>query len=175
MINIVTRFALIVDVLIRFLARTTLFIGTVFIIVLCLLSSVDAIGSRFLGVGVPSAIEFQSVLMGMIIFGGLASVQLDEKHIAVDTIIGHLSGRKRLLADIFALLCGSLLLLILASQSFEVLKRSFEFDERSLGLVGFPLFPIKAFVFFCLVIALVEFIRQIVRTVMRFVQADGVN
>ena len=144
----------------------TLYVGALCALGLVLLGAADVVGSQFFGVALPSAFEYQEVLMGMIVFGALASVQHRQAHIRVDALTSRLSGVALRVSEIFALACGSALFLLLAVQSFRLAARSVAIRELSPGFVAFPLYLVKAFVCVCCWIALAEFVRQLVRALL---------
>lgn len=132
-------------------------------VALAMLGAVEVAATQFLGRAVPSAFEYQEVMMGLTVFGALAAVQYHQSHIAVDIFTGGLTGRAKMLSDVLALVAGTAVFTLFTWQSARLALRSVAVRELSPGYVAFPLYMVKACVFLCCLIGLLEFVRQLVR------------
>jgi TRAP-type C4-dicarboxylate transport system permease small subunit len=159
------------DSAIRRLGDAMLACSSLCLIALFLLSTLDVMGSQFFGIAVPSAFEFHEVLMGIAVFGSLAAIQRRRAHIVVDVFSQNFRPTVRKLSELAGLLAAIAVFAMLTWEAWRLALRSLDIFELSPGYVAFPLYPIKLFVFAACLIALLEFVRQLVRRIL-FWDAD---
>ncbi len=159
------RFWSFIDAVVRWLAELMLACSGLCLVALFVIGTADVVGSQLLGIAVPSAFELQEVLMGMTVFGAFAAIQRRRAHIVVDVLSQQFGGAARKLSDLLALSSGTIVFALLAWQTGKLAARSVAVFELSPGYVAFPLYPVKVFVFACNMVALLEFLRQLVRRV----------
>ncbi|WP_193371592.1 TRAP transporter small permease [Pelagibius marinus] len=151
------------DLIVRALTKGALYAAAALAVALALLGTAEVLFSQLFNRAIPSAFEFQEALMGLTVFGALASVQYYRAHISVDIFTSRLAGGAKFIAELITLLAGTLLFTLFSWQSYILAMRSLAIRELSPGFVPFPLYLIKACVFICCLIGLLEFLRQLVR------------
>lgn len=149
------------DRLIVRLARLSLFLAGVAVIVLMLLGAIDRISTEFFLWPIPSAIEFQQTFEAVLIFLALAGVQHQNAHIEVDILPQLLGGRARRFSRIFGLMIISVFYTLITWQAYHLAARSIRVGEASPGRIDFPLYPFKILVFLGMLFALLEALRQL--------------
>ena len=161
-----------IDALIRHLAEAMLWMSALFVVGLLLVGSADVIGTQAFRVSVPSGIEIQEALMGLVIFSALAAIQKRRKHIVVDIVSQTFGPKLRRASELLTLVVGTLAFSIFAWQQWLLAARSIAIWELSPGFVAFPLWSVKAFACAGAVIAALEFARQLVRALVFWREGD---
>jgi TRAP-type C4-dicarboxylate transport system permease small subunit len=159
----VVRVWSLIDLAIGRLAGLMLACSGICLIGLFGIATADVAGSQFFGRSVPSAFELQEMLMGMAIFGAFAAIQRRRAHIVVDVLTQRFTGVVRKLTDLIALSAGIVVFGLMTWQAGLLARRSVGVLELSPGYVPFPLYPVKLFVFLGCLVALLEFVRQLIR------------
>ncbi|MFI0472533.1 TRAP transporter small permease [Halomonas sp. HMF6819] len=130
-----------------------------------LLTVADVVSRNVLGASILGTVEISTLLLVTIAFLGLASAEIDGRHVAVNLIEEKLpfGSRKVLCAVRIILLLG--LFVIVAWGLFNVLLSSIDRQETTNGILRLPTWPAKLVVFgsfsFYFVVALLSSIEEL--------------
>jgi len=108
-----------------------------------LVGALDIIGSKFLSLPLPAALETTEALMVVTAFMALAYSQSRREHISVDIVFCRLPpSAQRLLGILSHILTLSLIILI-AWQGWHLGYNSWAVREYASGVISFPIYPAK--------------------------------
>lgn len=147
------------------LAKVATALAAGVVLILMLLSVLDRVSTEFFSLPVPSAIEFLRLLEAVMIFLGLAGVQHRAAHIKIDILTEIFGSRVRWSTEIFGQVVSLMFYALISWQAYYLVTRAVKVGELSSGRIDFPVAPFKAFVFFGMMIALLEAVRQLVHLV----------
>jgi TRAP-type mannitol/chloroaromatic compound transport system permease small subunit len=142
--------------------------------VMVLIGAFNAIArylGRYVGVNLSSNawIELQWYLFSMLFLLGAAWVLREDAHVRVDVLYGRLSVRGRSIINI----AGTLMLLVPFSAfvlwvSSPVVRSSWAIREGSPDPGGLPRYPLKALIFVCFALLLLQAVSELIKEVHRF-------
>lgn len=143
-------------------------------LVMVLIGAFNAVArylGRFVGMSLSSNawLELQWYLFSMLFLLGAAWVLREDGHVRVDVLYGQLSVRGRSIINI----AGTLLLLVPFSAfvlwvSSPVILNSWSIREGSPDPGGLPRYPLKALVFVCFALLLLQAMSELIKEVHRF-------
>ncbi len=133
---------------------------------LAVIGTVDVLTTNVLKQAIPGAVEMSKAGLVMLVFFGLAVASRSGSHIKVDILVNRLSERGRNICSSIGYLVTALLFIFWTQQLWFLAKKSWSIGETVLGLLQFPLYPVKIAVFLALAIATIETIRRLVLSIM---------
>ena len=110
------------------------------LIVIMMLTFVDVIGRTFFGRALVGTVESVELLMGMLVFSGLAYTELQRKHIVVETFQSLLPGKLHRLSNLINLLLAISVTGLLAWQLCIKTLEIFE-DQEYTQILEIPYWP----------------------------------
>lgn len=124
-------------------ALAVLLVGGIGMLMSMFLGVADVIGTQALRSPVPGAYEITESTMTLIVFGALAYAQIRRAHIRVELLYTHVGPRTQAALDVLADLAGLVFFGLLLWQAYQEAAYSLEINERTVGLIRFPLYPAR--------------------------------
>jgi TRAP-type C4-dicarboxylate transport system permease small subunit len=152
------------DRLCLWLGKVTLGMAGVCLVVASVVGAVDVLGTALFHWPLPLTVELSSYLLPLIVFGALAHAQQRHEHVAVDLVTQSLPGKLQAVLRFIGLLAGLALFALLAWRSGVLFLDSFGRGETASAVYAFSVWPFKLAVFVALMVAALEFLRQIAWT-----------
>jgi TRAP-type C4-dicarboxylate transport system permease small subunit len=134
------------------------------LVVASVVGAVDVLGTALFHWPLPLTVELSSYLLPLIVFGALAHAQQRHEHVAVDLVTQSLPGKLQAVLRFIGLLAGLALFALLAWRSGVLFLDSFGRGETASAVYAFSVWPFKLAVFVALMVAALEFLRQIAWT-----------
>jgi TRAP-type mannitol/chloroaromatic compound transport system permease small subunit len=136
------------------------------ILVSMVVSTADVVGGNLFNAPLPGAFEGAANLMPVIVFVSLAYIQRRREHVRVEFFYLKGSPRTRALLDIFNAVVVIVFFAFLAWAAWRAFDLSLAMNERSPGIVRFPIYPIK----FVVVLGAVMMVLQMLVDLVEYVQ-----
>ena len=124
-------------------ALVLVLLGAVGMVSSMFLGTADVVGTQFLGVPVPGALEITESTMVLIVFGALAFAQMQRAHIRVEILHGYAGPRTKAFMDAVTHLVALVYFALLAWQGYGEALYGWEIREATLGYIRFPLYPAR--------------------------------
>lgn len=124
-------------------ALVLVLLGAVGMVSSMFLGTADVVGTQFLGVPVPGALEITESTMVLIVFGALAFAQMQRAHIRVEILHGYAGPRTKAFMDAVTHLVALVFFALLAWQGYGEALYGWEIRESTLGYIRFPLYPAR--------------------------------
>lgn len=125
------------------IALAVLLVGGLGMLLSMFLGVADVVGTQMFRSPVPGAYEITESTMVLIVFGGLAYAQIRRAHIRVELIYTHMGPRQRAALDVLADVAGLVFFGLLLWQASNEAAYSLQINERTFGLIRFPLYPAR--------------------------------
>ena len=144
------------------LARATLVVSSVTVLLVALMGTLDVVLINVINRPIPSAIELAAAGHVIIIFLALAAIQERHAHVRVDIFLGFMHRRMRGAAEGLTLAVGLGVFLILGIESLSMTVHAVEIREIASSQLRFPIYPVKIALTVGCFIAALEFARQVI-------------
>ena len=125
------------------IALIVLLIGGIGMLLSMFLGVADVVGTQMLKSPVPGAYEITESTMTLIVFGALAYAQIRRAHIRVELLYTHVGPRAQAGMDVLADIAGLVFFSLLFWQAYMEAEYSYQINERTVGLIRFPLYPAR--------------------------------
>jgi len=125
------------------LALAVLLVGGLGMLLSMFLGVGDVVGTQVLHSPLPGAYEITESTMVLIVFGGLTYAQIRRSHIRVELLYTRMSPRTQAAMDVLADLAGLVFFGLLIWQAVSEAQYSYQINERTVGLIRFPLYPAR--------------------------------
>lgn len=155
-----------IEGLITLLVRLCLTIACVVAFLTAIFGTVDVLSTYILNRPLPLARELPEVLLVLIIFLAMPQVVRDDRNVAVDLIMEHVSVPTQRIARIFALAICVGLFGFLAERSWSMALDSLAVREYAAAIYRIPIYPIKFLMCLGLVVAAIESFRLLLHTLL---------
>jgi TRAP-type C4-dicarboxylate transport system permease small subunit len=132
---------------------------------LALLGTTDVLTTRILAHPIPGVIEMSEVGLILILFLGLTASTRNRDHIRVDVIINLMGHRARCICFMVGYLITAVFFSLWTFQMWHLAVKSVSIQEKATGLLPFPLYPVKIIAFLGLLIATIETVRRLIRSI----------
>jgi TRAP-type C4-dicarboxylate transport system permease small subunit len=124
-------------------ALAVLLVGGVGMLISMFLGVADVLGTQILHIPVPGPFEITESTMVLIVFGALTYAQIRRAHIRVELIYAHMGPRVQAAMDAFADVAAMVFFGLLFWQARMEAEYSYQINERTVGLIRFPLYPAR--------------------------------
>jgi TRAP-type C4-dicarboxylate transport system permease small subunit len=138
------------------------YLGSIALLAMMLLTTVDVIGRYFFNKPVLGAFELTEFLVLILIFSFLAPSQAKKSHVAVDLIVQHLPERLRAIIDVLNHLLCLMFMSLIAYRGYVRALEIKEFGEATSNL-GIIKYPFAFFVVFGCAALSIEYLRDLIR------------
>jgi len=155
------RFLLLVDTAILRLGDFALAVSAVIMVFIALFGASDVLITFLASQPLPLARELSGELMALLIFGGMARVTRERRHIEVDLVITHLGRSIRFLSRCLGLAIGATVFAVFGYRAVTLAAHSYHTGEFAAAIIRFPIWPIKITFAVMICIASLEFLRQL--------------
>ncbi len=125
------------------LALGVLLVGGAGMLLSMFLGVGDVIGTQMLRSPLPGAYEITESTMVLIVFGALAYAQIRRAHIRVELLYTRMTPRVQAGLDVLADLAALVFFGLLLWQAVSEAQYSYQINERTVGLIRFPLYPAR--------------------------------
>ena len=163
-LSVLHRTLLGADQLCLWMGKMVLGMAGLCLVVTSLVGAVDVLATALFHWPLPLTVELSSYLLPLIVFGALAHAQQRHEHVSVDLVTQSLPGKLQAVLRFLGLLGGLALFVLLAWRSGALFIDSFERGETASAVYPFSVWPFKLAVLVALVVAALEFLRQIAWT-----------
>lgn len=133
----------VLSLLVERVAFGVLLVGGVGMLMSMFLGVADVVGTQALNSPVHGAYEITESTMTLIVFGALAYAQIRRAHIRVELIYMHVGRQTQVALDLLADLAGLVFFGLLLWQAVIEAQYSYQINERTVGLIRFPLYPAR--------------------------------
>lgn len=155
------------------LALLLLLLGALGMIISMFLGVADVVGTKFLGMPVPGALEVTESTMVLIVFGALAYTQSRRGHIRVEILYNYAGPRGKSFMEAFTHLFAFVYFALLAWQGFNEVLYSWEIREATMGTVRFPLYPARFLLFIGTALLLVQLALDLIQDLGRMWRGEA--
>jgi TRAP-type C4-dicarboxylate transport system permease small subunit len=155
------KLLLFIDKAIIRLGDAGLVIAALIMLFIALFSATDVASTFLASRPLPLARELSGELLTLLIFGGMARVTRDRRHIEVDLVIGHVGRGLQFLSRCVGLATGAVVFAVFAHRAVALASHSFQTGEFAAAIIRFPIWPIKITFAAVMCIACLEFLRQL--------------
>lgn len=125
------------------IALAVLLVGGVGMLMSMFLGVADVVGTQLLHVPVPGPYEITESTMVLIVFGALCYAQIRRAHIRVELIYTRMGPRTQAAMDVVADIAAIIFFSLLLWQAKNEAQYSYQINERTVGLIRFPLYPAR--------------------------------
>ena len=125
------------------IALGILLVGGIGMLMSMFLGVADIVGTQMLHVPVPGPYEITESTMVLIVFGALTYAQIRRAHIRVELIYTRMGPRTQAVMDVIADIAAMVFFGLLLWQAYMEAIYSYEINERTVGLIRFPLYPAR--------------------------------
>jgi TRAP-type C4-dicarboxylate transport system permease small subunit len=158
--------------LVKRLALGVLLVGGLGMLLSMFLGVGDVVGTQVLHSPLPGAYEITESTMVLIVFGALTYAQIRRSHIRVELLYTRMSPRIQAALDVLADLAGLVFFGLLIWQAFSEARYSYQINERTVGLIRFPLYPARMMLAAGTALMIVQLLLDLVTDLGRIVRGE---
>lgn len=133
----------VLSLLVERVAFAVLFVGGVGMLMSMFLGVADVVGTQAFNNPMHGAYEITESTMTLIVFGALAYAHIRRAHIRVELLYTHVGRRTQAALDVVADVAGLVFFGLLFWQAVIEAQYSYQINERTVGLIRFPLYPAR--------------------------------
>lgn len=124
---------------------TTLFLlcGQFLLFIMFPLVTIDVIARAAFSKPIPGTYEIVQVLLVGVVFLALSAVQTQRRHVKVDMLISHLPPKVQAVSGVLGDIAGAVFFGLIVWRTGLWTWESWEAGEKVVGLISFPLYPVK--------------------------------
>lgn len=152
---------MVLDKAISRLSDAGLAISALIMLFIALFGATDVLSTFIANRPLPLARELSGELLTLLIFGGMARVTRDRRHIEVDLLVTHFGRGLRFISRCAGLATGALVFALFSYRAVMLAAHSYQTGEFAAAIIRFPIWPIKITFAAVLCIACLEFLRQL--------------
>ena len=149
-----------------FAVRLAIALGAGVTLALALIGTTDVLTTRILARPIPGVIELSEAGLILILFLGLTAGTCNRGHIRVDVILNLMVQRGRRICAMVGYLITAIFFSLWTFQMWHLAVKSVSIQEMATGLLPFPLYPVKIIAFLGLIIATIETVRRLIRSIL---------
>lgn len=160
--RLIIAFLRLADRVIIALARLGMIVSAGLILTVAIVGAIDVVTTSIVRKPIPIVSEVSADALAVIVFMAIGYAQYRGEHVLVDIVVVHLPKAVRKVLELTVLLVGLTFLGILALQAGDLVKESFAVRESAMALISYPVYPFKIAFLAGLLVAVLEFLRQVV-------------
>ncbi len=156
-------------------ARATVWLvraGAAALTIMMLLTFLNVTGRKFLNSPIVGAVEMTELLMGLIVFFGIAHTTYSRSHVTVDIITSHLPGRTRQALALVAQILSTTFAAVVSWRLWIVANESLS-DNLLTQVWELPVYPVAYLMAAGSTLMVLVLLVQIVRSLLRLVPGHG--
>ena len=157
------------DKTMRGVAKALNVLGSISIILMLVVTTLDVIMNKLFNSPFPGATELITSIMPISVFGFLLSTQIEDRHISIDILVTRMSDKYQLIFKIFACASGLFIFVLIFWLTTPLALKSIRMGEHTGGNIPIPMYPAKivitlacGFVSIQLLIQLVKYIANLI-------------
>lgn len=158
--------------LLKRIALGVLLVGGLGMLLSMFLGVGDVVGTQMLRSPLPGAYEITESTMVLIVFGALAYAQIRRAHIRVELLYTRMPPRVQAGLDVLADLAALVFFGLLLWQAVSEAQYSYQINERTVGLIRFPLYPARIMLAAGTALMIVQLVLDLVTDLGRFVRGE---
>ena len=140
-------------------------IGSLILLALALLGSMDVLATRILNDPIPGILELSEAGLAVVLFLGLSAATAKGSHIRLDILLNRLGSSALCLCRVISLLFTTVFFALWTWQMGHTAAKSWAMGEIAASLFPLPLYPVKFVVFLGLLVATVASFALLARSV----------
>jgi TRAP-type transport system small permease protein len=121
----------------------------------------DVISTNVLRTAVAGTFEITQSVMVMVVFGGLAYTQSKRGHIRMELLYMNVSRKKQAMMDLFSEIAAVIYFIGMIYTSGVEMVASWKVQEISVGLIQFPIYPVRTILVFGVAVLLLQLVVDI--------------
>lgn len=137
-------------------------LGTVTLVSVMLTMMTDVFG-RWMKIPVYGIYEFNALLIGMTVYMSITYTQAMKKHITISIIASRLTARGKAVLNLVLLLPCFALFGHLSVVYGQLAYKSFITNEKTTGIIEFPLYPLKTVMFLGITMLSIQLAIDVIR------------
>ncbi|NNL76322.1 MAG: TRAP transporter small permease [Desulfobacterales bacterium] len=141
-------------------------LGALVTLALALIGTTDVLTTTILARPIPGLIELSEAGLILIFFLGLTAGTRSRGQIRVDVIVNRMGQRGQRIFSLVGYLITAIFFSHWTLQMWHLAAKSMSIQEVATGLLPFPLYPVKIIAFLGLLIATIETVRRLVRSIL---------
>jgi len=139
--------------------------SAVITLAIAIIGTIDVLTTSLIKKPIPGAAELSQAGLALLLFFGLAVGARTGAHIKVDILIERMNERGQNICSAIGYLFTAVFFMLWAHQLWLLALKSWSIREIALGLLKFPIYPVKIAIFLSMVVATLETIRQFIFSV----------
>jgi len=157
----IRKFVNILDIFSYILSR----LGCVALFLMMALTVVDVVGRYAFNSPILGAFEITSFLVSILVFSFLGYAQSQKSHVTVDLLVNTFPKKVQSVVKLFNYIVGLVMMILISWKGFETALESMEAGDSPMNL-PVPEHPFVFFMAFGCAIMCIEFLRDILRTIL---------
>jgi len=141
-------------------------LGCVALFAMMGLTVIDVVGRYAFNSPILGAFEITSFLVSILVFSFLGYAQSQKAHVTVDILVNTFSQKAQFLVKLFNYAVGLFIMILISWKGFEKAIESMETGDSPMNL-SVPIHPFVFFLAFGCSIMCLEFLRDILRTIVK--------
>jgi TRAP-type C4-dicarboxylate transport system permease small subunit len=121
------------------LEKASVGVAASIVFALMFLVVLDVLGRKLLNTPIQGSIEIASLTLPAVVFLTIAYIQSRNEHVTVDLFTSGLSERFRLALDVFALMIGAAVMIVVVVKTTDAAWSSTVTREYAMGIVEVPI------------------------------------
>ena len=154
------------------ISKVAITVASLITLAIAIIGTIDVLTTNVIKQPIPGAMEMSQAGLVLLVFFGLAVASRSGDHIKVDILIKRLPERGQSICSAIGYLFTAVFFMFWTQQLWFLASKSWSIRETVLGLLQFPLYPVKIAVFLALAIATVETVRRFVLSVVEIFQKE---
>lgn len=146
-------------------------LGCVALFAMMGLTVVDVVGRYVFNSPILGAFEITSFLVSILVFSFLGFAQAQKSHVTVDILVTTFSGRAQSIVKLFNYGVGLFMMILISWKGFEKAIEAMETGDSPMNL-SVPIYPFVFFMAFGCGIMCIEFLRDILRTIIKLKEKE---
>lgn len=157
------------------LALIVLLIGGLGMLFSMFLGVADIVGTQVLLIPVPGPRELTESTMVLIVFGALAYAQIRRAHIRVELVYFQMPPRVRAVMDVITDVAAIAFYALILSQAISEAQYSMQINERTVGLIRFPLWPARVILAAGCALMILQLVLHLIEDLIRVKTGEGLE
>lgn len=141
-------------------------LGCVALFAMMCLTVVDVVGRYVFNSPILGAFEITSFLVSILVYSFLGFAQSQKSHVTVDILVNTFSEKAQSIVKLFNYTAGLFIMVLISWKGFEKAIESMESGDSPMNL-SVPIHPFVFFLAFGCGIMCIEFLRDILKTIIK--------
>ncbi len=138
------------------------------------LTVIDVVGRYVFNAPILGAFEITSFLVSILVFSFLGYAQSQKSHVTVDLLVNIFPQKVQSVVKLFNYIIGFFIMILISWKGFEKAVESMEAGDSPMNL-AVPIHPFVFFLAFGCGIMCIEFLRDILRTIVKLKEKETLS